>query len=96
MARRMIEKRRRGVFGWATVVLFWGWNALMAATLFNGLASVGELGQQTMTAAERSGHEAGATLGFAFVLMVWALGAVIFGLLAYFTRGRRELIEMEA
>jgi hypothetical protein len=30
------------------------------------------------------------------VMFVWAVGSVVFGLLAYFTRGRKEIIEVES
>jgi hypothetical protein len=43
----------------------------------------------------RSAHDAGAGLGVMIMLVFWAAGAVVFGLLAHFTRGKRELLEVE-
>jgi hypothetical protein len=40
-------------------------------------------------------HDVGVGLGAMMFLIFWAAGAVVFGLLAHFTRGRRELVEIE-
>lgn len=93
--RRFIETRKRGFFGYVFAFLFWAWNALMAWSVFSGLANVGQLGTKLATDAERVGHAAGATIGFSFLLMVWAAGAVVFGLLMFMSRGRREMIEVQ-
>lgn len=91
VTRRLVEKRRRGIFGWAFLLLFWGWNLLMVWALFKGVAATNCL--QYATEAERSGCNAGAGVGIMVVLFMWAIGSVVFGMLAYFARGKRELIE---
>lgn len=96
MVRKLVERRRRGMFGWVFLLMFWGWNALMALSLFAGLADNAGTYRTLATEAERTGFAAGTGIGVMMILMVWALGAVILGLAAYFTRGRRELIEMES
>jgi hypothetical protein len=93
--RRLIEKRRRGFFGWIFLLLFWGFNLLMVYSLFVGLNDNAQKYAQLTTDAERTGFAAGTGIGVVLILMIWAFGAVIFGALAYFTRGRRELIEVE-
>ncbi|MCV0371088.1 MULTISPECIES: hypothetical protein [Filomicrobium] len=96
MSKRLVEKRRRGIVGWFFLAIFWIWNALMVAWLVASLrAPIAEY-DTLATQAERDGTAAGIGVAFVIILMVWALGGVVFGLLAYFTRGRRELIEMEA
>ena len=95
ITRRMIEKRTRGFFGWIFLLIFWGFNALMAAWLIVGMSGNAEKYQTLTSEAARTGHAAGTGIAFMMILMVWALGAVIFGMLAYFTRGRREMIEIE-
>jgi hypothetical protein len=39
-----------------------------------------------------TGAEVGMGAAFMSILVVWALGSAILGLLAYFTRGRREFV----
>lgn len=95
VTRRMIERRRRGFFGWVFLLIFWGFNALM---LFSILGGVGENAKHVATIADpqmRKAYEAGTGLGIMIWLIFWAAGAVVFGLLAHFTRGKRELIEVE-
>lgn len=95
MARKMIETRKRGFFGWVFIVVFWLWNALMAASLLIGLGGNASQHQMLATEAERAGHAIGTGLGLMFILVIWVCGAVIFGLLAFFTRGKRVLTEVE-
>jgi hypothetical protein len=95
MARKLIEKRRRGVFGWIFLTLFWGWNLLMGASLLAGLSGNAEQYATLTSEAEKVGYAAGTGLGATMILLTWALGAVILALAAYFTRGRRELIEID-
>lgn len=93
MARRMIEKRRRGFFGYAFLSLFWAYNIFMLYAFLTGL---GDAGSQLkgMSGAEKTGGEIGMVMGATFVLGVWALGAVILGLFCILTRGQREWIEI--
>lgn len=93
--RRFIEQRKRGFFGYMFAFVFWAWNIFMAWATLAGLANVGQLGTTLTSDAERVGHAAGATIGFSLMLMLWAAGAVIFGLLMYATRGRQEMIEVQ-
>ena len=96
MARKLIEKRRRGFFGWLFLLMFWGWNVLMAFALFAGLDKNVQHYGKLATEAERQGYAAGTGIGVMLILIAWAAGAVILGLIAYFTRGRRELIEIDS
>lgn len=94
MAKKMIERYRRGFFGWIFLLIFWGWNLLMVWALLKG-ASATDCAQYA-SQAEQTGCNAGAGLGIIMVMVVWAVGSVVFGLLAYFTRGRKEIIEIES
>lgn len=85
------EVRRRGVFGWIFLLLFWAWNALMVWWLVSYWATVSPL-VTSGSEAGRTGAAVGATLATGTIFFFWAAGAVIFGLLAFFTRGRRMLI----
>jgi hypothetical protein len=85
------ETRRRGFFGWLFLLLFLAFNALMALWLF---AYWGELGKiATPSEAERVGRTIGGTIGTGLILFFWVSGAVITGLLALLTRGRKTIVE---
>ena len=88
--RRLVETRSRGFFGWTFLLLFWGWNLLMVGALFKGVAATNCAELATEAA---SVCAAGAGLGMMMVLFMWAIGDVVFGMLAFFTRGKREMIE---
>lgn len=75
--------------------MFWGWNVLMALSLVAGLGKNADRYANLGSDAARQGHEIGTALGLITILVMWAMGAVILGLLVYFTRGRRELIEVD-
>lgn len=94
MAKKLIERYRRGFFGWIFLLIFWGWNLLMVWALLKG-ASATDCSQYA-SQAEQSGCNAGAGIGIMMVMVMWAVGSVVFGLLAYFTRGRKEIIEIES
>ena len=91
MVRR--EIRKRGFFGWVFLLLFLCFNALMLWAMFAGLAGVGEVASGLESEAEQAGAAIGATLGIGFLLVIWACGAVILGLLAILTRGSKTIVE---
>ena len=93
--KKYIERRRRGVFGWIFLLLFWGWNGLMGWALFAGLSKNSEAYVRLTSDVERAGAAIGTAIGSSMVLTIWALGAIILGLAVYFSRGRREMIEVE-
>ena len=86
------EIRKRGFFGWVFLLIFLIFNALMAAWLIRywGLTS------DHLTSgseAGRTGAAIGAAMGTGVIFFFWATGAVITGLLALLTRGRKTYIE---
>ena len=88
----VVEKRKRGVFGWIVAVAFWGWQALMLVWLIAALGATGDQYAAATSEAARTGTAIGATIGFTFLLMVWAFGSVILGMLMFVTRGKKILI----
>lgn len=96
MATIQVEKRKRGIGGWITAILFWGFNALMALALFAGLDGAGDSIREGASEAERAGAAIGTTIGAGFILTIWALGAVILGMMMFFTRGKKVIITTEA
>jgi hypothetical protein len=63
-------------------VIFWLFNALMAW----GMWATFRTGRDPNTAQA-------AIIGMGILLTIWALGSIITGLLAYFTRGPKTVIE---
>ena len=90
---RFTEKRQRGIFGWFFLLLFWGWQILMAYSVVMGLAGSGNDMARYTTEAERAGAAIGTTIGFSILLTLWAVGSVVFGALAFFTRGKKIIIQ---
>lgn len=88
------EVRKRGFFGWVFLLIFLGFNAVMLLWLIGYWTELGKL-PAAMSEAERAGAVIGSTIGTGFIIMVWGFGAVILGLLALLTRGRRTIITEE-
>jgi hypothetical protein len=95
MARKLIETRKRGFFGYVTLALFWLANGLMALWLFGAMASWGKMGVATMSEAEKAGAGLGMAIGLGVTFSIWACVAIITGLFAYMTRGRKEILEVD-
>jgi hypothetical protein len=88
------EVRKRGFFGWLFFLLFVGFNILMLFWLISYWSDIG--GSMTSgSEAERIGSAIGGTLGTGVLLFFWVAGAVILGLFALLTRGRKTIIEEE-
>jgi NADH:ubiquinone oxidoreductase subunit 6 (subunit J) len=87
-----IERRRRGIVGWIFKLAFIAFNLLMVLWLWmfwNNISAVPHLNE-----AGRAGVAIGATFGTGFILFFWMCGAVILGMLTYFTRGPRITSEL--
>jgi hypothetical protein len=86
------EIRKRGFFGWNFLLIFFGFNGLMVAWL---VAYWNQIGGHLTSGSEagRAGAAIGATIATGMIFFFWAAGAVITGLLALLTRGRKTYIE---
>jgi hypothetical protein len=87
------ETHKRGFFGWIFLLMFWGFNALMLFAVIAGANGSAEQATALTSDAERAGHAIGTAIGFSMLLFLWAAGAIIFGLLSYFTRGKKVIVE---
>lgn len=85
------EIRKRGFFGWIFLLIFLGFNALMALWLISYWVQLGEMSAPTQ--AEQAGKAIGGTIASTMLLGLWAAGSVITGLLALLTRGSKTIIE---
>lgn len=88
-----IEKRQRGIFGWLFLIIFWGFNAIMAFGLFAGLSETTIQGAQLTSEAEQAGHAIGTAIGVSMILSIWLFGALILGLFVWLTAGKKVIIE---
>jgi hypothetical protein len=88
------EVRKRGFFGWLFLLLFLGFNVFMVMWMVSAVALVAD-GPAAVTEAEKAGRAIGAGIGMTFILVIWALGAVVTGLLALLTRGSRTIVTEE-
>jgi hypothetical protein len=86
----MIETRKRGFFGWLFLIIFWAFNALMAVWMFSYWSALSKV--TTASDAEHVGAVIGGSIGTGVILFCWVAGAVIFGLFALLTRGKRRLV----
>ena len=84
------EVRKRGFFGWVFFLLFWAFNILMAWWLFTYWSVLN--GNNAFSEAEHAGKVIGGTIGTGFIVFFWVAGAVILGLFALLTRGRKVII----
>lgn len=89
------ERRKRGILGWIFLLLFWGFNLLMALVLVAGLSAVGDVPSPT-SEAEQAGQALGTAIGVGMILSIWMAGVVILGAMALLTRGRKIIVEREA
>lgn len=77
-----IEKRRRGFFGWLFLLVFIGWNVLMLLWMIAAMSQAGS-------------NAAAGGVAFVLILIVWALGSVVTGILALLTRGSKTVIRRQ-
>jgi hypothetical protein len=86
------EIRRREFFGWFFLIVFFAFNAFMLWWFIDASLRISALSSATSEAG-RAGQTIGMVTGFGFLLFVWVCGAVIFGLLALLSRGRKTIVE---
>lgn len=94
MTETYIEKRKRGFFGWIFLLLFIAWNLLMLLWLVGAMNSGPDTSQ--MSEAQRTSAALGTGLGVVIILVIWALGSVVTGLLALLTRGSKTIVKKVA
>lgn len=85
------EVRKRGFFGWIFLLLFILFNILMVAWMIGGMSAA--TSTAATGAAEEAGRAIGTAIGAGMILFIWVAGAIILGLFALLTRGRKTIIE---
>lgn len=89
----LIETRKRGFFGRICKWIFILFNLAMAFWLISYLGSVSQQFTSQTSDAGRAGAAIGTTIGVGFLMMLWLAGDIILGMLVYFTRGSKVIIE---
>lgn len=84
---KQLRKPKRGFFGKLCLWSFYIFNALMVVWLVSGLSAVSDI--EAVSEAEKAGAAIGTGIGVTFILIVWAVGDIITGLLALMTRPKR-------
>ena len=94
MAKFRRKVSDRTTFGKIVKWVFIGFNILMPVWIVAGLGAAGSAMDGAINEAERAGAAIGTTIGVGLIVVFWALGDVILGILVLLTR-RRKLIEIE-
>ena len=95
MALVQKEIRKRGIFGKIVKWAFILFNIGMIFWLFSYFGSVAEISEGASSDASKAGTAIGATIGTSVLLFIWAMGAIILGILTMMTRGQKTLITEE-
>lgn len=88
-----IERRKRGFFGWLFLLIFLGWNIIMVIWIFAYGNTINDSMSTATSDAARAGAQIGAGIGIFMILIVWAVGAIVTGLLALLTRGSKTIVK---
>ncbi len=87
-------KGKRSLFGHLILLSFVGFNLLMIAWLFLGVGAATD-GYEAMTAAEQAGTAVGTGIGAVMILVIWAIGDIIFGIPLLLSRPSKTLVPVE-
>ena len=74
-----VERRKRGIFGWFFLILFWLFQIVMAVALFAAIGGTADHSATLTTEAEKAGAAIGTALGFGMLASIWASCSVILG-----------------
>ncbi|MGK9169756.1 hypothetical protein KXR53_25810 [Inquilinus limosus] len=75
--------------GGIIAILFWGFNAVMVTWLVRGIGATSEQYAGATSEAAKAGTAIGATVGIGILLTIWVMGAIVLGLMMFFTRGKK-------
>jgi hypothetical protein len=85
------EKRERSLAGKLIKWAFVAFNLLMVIWIVGGLHSVSKI--EVHSTAEKLGTGIGAGVGITMLLVLWALGDLILGIMVLVTRGNKVIVE---
>lgn len=84
---KQLRKPKRGFFGKLCLWSFYLYNVLMVVWLVSGINAASKF--EAVSEAEKAGAAIGTGIGVGLILVVWAIGDIITGLLALMTRPKR-------
>jgi beta-lactamase regulating signal transducer with metallopeptidase domain len=90
-----VERRKKGVFGWFFLIVFWIFNLIMLTSCVAGMSGASSTVASANSDAEQAGAAIGSALGLGMILSIWAAGALILGLFVLFTRGQKIIETIE-
>ena len=73
-------------FGKIVKYVFIGFNVLMLFWIIGGVGGGAEMVENAGSEAEKAGAAIGTGIGAFFVIMIWALGDIILGMMYLFTK----------
>jgi hypothetical protein len=88
------EVSNRSAFGKLVKWVFIIFNVLMVIWMIAGFSAAGDSMNQSVNDAERAGAAIGTTIGMGLIIMLWAFGDIILGIMVLLTR-RKKLITIE-
>jgi hypothetical protein len=91
----LVEYHKRGLFGWLFKIAFVVFNLTMAAWLISYWTTVSKLVDADHSSAFHAGAAIGVSIGTGAIVFLWVSGAIILGLLTYFSRGKKLIMEVE-
>ena len=88
------ETRERSAVGRLIKWAFIGFNILMVVWIVVGMNAASKM--EVHSVAEHAGRAIGSAIGFVALLILWAIGDIILGILVLFTRGDKVITEQIA
>lgn len=86
----ILRKPKRTIFGKIIKFSFIGFNILMLIWIISGIGTAAESVGTAASEAEQAGAAIGTGLGVMFIVMIWAVGDFILGLMTLFTRPKKS------
>ena len=82
----ILRKPKRSFFGKIIKFLFIGFNILMLIWIIGGVSGAEETINATNDELEKAGMAVGAGIGVTFLLIIWAAGSFVLGIMTLLTR----------
>lgn len=83
----VLRKSKRGFFGKIVIWAFWGFNLLMALSIWGGTQNALEM-SDGLSGAEAAGAAIGTGIGVTLLVLIWLIGAILLGIMALLTRAK--------
>jgi fatty acid desaturase len=94
VAKKLIERQRRGIFGKIMLTVFWLANGFMALWFWGAVDGWSKMATPASEAG-KAGQGIGIAMGLGVILSIWACVEIVTGLFALMTRGHKEIMEVD-